>query len=83
MCSFRGLDFSYVYVGGIFNFYFMCTVFRSLCVGGVLVEGVYVFVIMRCRGVLCQFVSKKIFLPRIIALACIKCTVKLSKFDFY
>ena len=26
---------------------------------------------------------QKIFLPKIIALACIKCPVKLSKFDFY
>ena len=60
MCSLRGLDLSYVYVGGIFNFFIaMCTVFRSLCVGGVLVEGVYGFVIMRYRGVLYQFASKK------------------------
>lgn len=70
-------------LAGYLIFIAMCTVFRSLCVGGVLVEGVYVFVIMRYGGVLCQFVSKKIFLPKIIALACIKCSVKLSKFDFY
>ena len=48
-------------LAGYLIFIAMCTVFRSLCVGGVLVEGVYVFVIMRYGGVLCQFVSKKIF----------------------